>query len=404
MLNEKFVSRSAAFTVIPTSLRRAIHGERRTLRAASLALGLVVSAFGCSVDDGFVGPESIAHGDASSGPSIDGDAAPTNDAGGSLVDVAASPVDAADAAPPDPRERPGIFVGAANMMRHVRSLDDGNTWVDDATDIDGADAALQGDYSIRTLRWLNGQFVAFAAKIFTSPDGKTWTEKGKTDGQWLASMLYAQGQYVSSGGYGWLATDTDPGLGTWTQHPPVPSYTTAHHARSALGHGVVNGVDTYVVLNDDGNIFHSNDAKTWAASTGAPAVPSGPQWGTGFAFGNGVFVGVLASGTQTVHSVDGATWTSSADLPFQVTGIIHAQGRFTAIGNGHVFTSTDGQTWAHHDAPTAHASELTYGHGTYISLTGSGDIYRSTDGIAWTMVFQNQGNPNELHGMAFGPL
>lgn len=286
-------------------------------------------------------------------------------------------------------------------MRHIRSTDDGATWIDDATIFD---QSMTGDlYGIRTVSWGNAQFVAYAAKMFTSPDGKTWTEVTKADGQWLASMVYAQGQYVSSGGYGWLATTTTD-LGTWAQHPPAANYTAAHHSRQALATGKVGGADAYVVVDDNGNIFHATDGKTWSAATTAPVVPAGNTWGTLFAYGNGVFVGLLPSGTVNIRSTDGgATWSSSTALPTAAQGLVYAQGKFTALGAGHVFTSTDGASWTDHAETTAIAADLTYGHGTYLALTGNGNIYKSTDGLTFTKTFDNGTSPDPVASIAFGP-
>ncbi|GAC1394003.1 MAG: hypothetical protein NVSMB47_02330 [Polyangiales bacterium] len=122
-----------------------------------------------------------------------------------------------------------------------------------------------------------------------------------------------------------------------------------------------------------------------------------------FAYGDGVFVGILPSGKGLVRSIDGgATWSSPGELPSPAVGLVHAQGRFLALGGGHVFTSIDGSKWTDHAAPTAVAGDLTYGHGTYLALAGE-NILRSTDGIAWTLSFANEGNPNPVASVAFAP-
>jgi hypothetical protein len=361
------------------------------------AVAITCLAFGCS---------SSSDGDANANGSDAG--TPSNDAGSQPSDAASptgdsgSPVKDAGSAPVDPRDGPGIFAGVGNHVRHIRSLDDGATWVDDATIYPESDT---GDlYGIRTVAWVNGQFAAFAAKMLTSPDGKTWTEITKADGQWLASMIYAQGEYVSSGGYGWLATTTTD-LGTWTQHPPSMNYTAAHHSRQALAVGMVGGSFAYVSVDDLGNIFHATDGKTWMTTTGAPVVAAGSTWGTVFAYGNGVFVGLLPNGMDSIRSTDGgATWTSNTALATAAQGLVYAQGKFTAVGAGHVFTSTDGQTWTDHPEATAIASDLTYGHGVYLALNGNnGAIYKSTDGLTFTKVFDNATNPDPIATIAFGP-
>lgn len=361
------------------------------------AVAVACLALGCSStssDDGAAANGSDASTDTDGGTQTGDAASPTSDSG--------SPVNDAGSAPVDPRDGPGIFAGVGNHVRHIRSTDDGATWVDDATFFPESDT---GDaYGIRTAAWVNGQFAAFAAAMFTSPDGKTWTQVPKADGQWVASMIYAQGEYVSSGGYGWLATTTTD-LGTWTQHPPSANYTAAHHSRQALAVGMVSGSLAYVSVDDLGNIFHATDGKTWMTTSGAPVVAAGNTWGTIFAYGNGVFVGLSPNGTDSIRSTDGgATWTSNTALATAAQGLVYAQGKFTAVGAGHVFTSTDGRAWTDHAEATAIASDITYGHGVYLALNGNnGAIYKSTDGLTFAKVFDNGTNPDPVATIAFGP-
>ena len=357
-----------------------------TTTRSALAL-IAVSLFGCGgdtdagTDAGVTVDLAIAADSATLNPDLD------------------TPPDLAK--PLDPRDGPGVFSAVGNHVRHIRSLDDGLTWVDDKTEYD---QSMMGDlYGIRNVVFGNGQFVAFAAKVLTSPDAKTWTEVTKPSGQWLAAMLYAQGEWVSSGGYGWLAT-TVSDLGNWTQHSPVDNYTTAHHSRSALAHGVIGTTHAYVVVDDNGAMFYSADATTWTATTGVTAPAAGNTWGTQLVFGGGTFIGLLPNGTDTIRSTDGgATWTMNTALASSVQSMLYAQGRFTAIGNGHVFISTDGATWNDHAETSAHAGDLTYGHGVYLALDGGGNIYRSTDGLTWSQVFANMTNPDSVAAIAFGP-
>ena len=378
-----------AFVVTPRCHERCTVAVSMKL-LGSFSLSLSLAALSACSDA--AAPIDSSPSDASVAPPDVSTPTPTKDA--------STPSDGLDAAvaPLDPLDAPGIFVAAGSRMRHVRSLDDGVTWVDDATIFSPTD---QGDlYGVRNVIWGNGVFVAFAAKVFTSPEGKTWTEVPKADGQWLASMLYAQSEYVSSGGYGWLATTTTD-LGTWTHHPPHAGYTAAHHSRKALAYGKVNGQDAYVVVDDLGGIFRATDGKTWQPVTGAPVVPAGNTWGTQFVYGGGVFVGLLPSGTAMIRSTDGGTtWSSNAALPSAVSSVVFAQGHFTAIGAGHVFTSTDGASWIDHSAATAKAGDVTYGHGVYLALSG-GNILRSPDGLAWTQSFSKGTNPDVLAAITF---
>ena len=371
-------------------LSRSVH-EELLMKVLSASAALLLALCSCSSSDS-ADPAATPTSDA--GPVGPADSAPPE-----AKDAAAS--DGNDAgAPLDPRDGPGTFAGVGNHVRHIRSLDDGLTWIDDATDI--AQTETGDAVGIRNVVWGNGLFVAFAAKVLTSTDGKSWKAVPKPDGQWLASMLYAEGQWVSSGGYGWLATTTTD-LGNWTQHPPQKDYTAAHHSRLALAHGKVNGAESYVAINDAGVIWRATDGKTWLPTTGAPVVPAGNTWGTAFAYGGGVFIGLPPSGMATIRSTDGgATWTSLPALATEATAIIYAQGHFTRVGSGRVYTSPDGLTWTDHVAASAVSGDLTYGHGVYLMVT-NGAIRRSTDESTWKQVFDTGANPDSIAALAFGP-
>jgi hypothetical protein len=363
--------------------------------------GIVGTVLGCST-------EAAATNDDSGTPMVDAavevgpsaDAMPMVSDAGTSREASASNVDADANNTPvlDPRDRPGIFVAVGDHVRHTRSVDDGLTWIDDATEYP---PSMMGDlYGIRNVIWADKTFVAFAAKLLVSTDGNKWTDVPK-DGQWLASMLYADGSYVASGGYGFLATSAGD-LGKWTQHPPRADYTVAHHSRSALAYGKVAGRSAYVVVNDDGEIFYSADAKAWMPSN-APRVAAGNSWGTQFTYGNGMFIGLRPDGISSIRSTDGgSTWTTNPALPQSVQSVVYAQGHFTGLGTGHVLTSVDGVAWMDRVEPSALRSDLTYGHGTYLALE-NGKIYRSSDGVTFKKVLDNAGKSDAIGALAFGP-
>jgi hypothetical protein len=347
---------------------------------------------------GCIGEVLELHLQPPGGPQLDGGAtvmpepdASVPDAGQPVVD--AGPTDAPDAGPavdagrPDAGpaldaglpdlETPGVFVAVGDHLHHLRSFDDGATWQDEASVLP---ASGTGDlYGVRGISW-GDRFVAFAAKVLTSPNAAvgSWTEV-KDDGQWLGSIVYAQNQWVSAGGYGWLATSTD--LVNWVQHPPVANYTVAHHGTQVL----VFGAGHYVVSNDEGTVYHSSDAHTWTHATGVPAVS--PMQAISFTYGNGVFVGVLPSGVDVIRSDDGgASWTSAGPpLAHAAAAPVFGHGHFSLFADGHVYTSTDGSAWVDHVAPTSRRSNaFVYGHGTYLSLSWPGKFRRSTDdGLTW---------------------
>jgi hypothetical protein len=98
---------------------------------------------------------------------------------------------------------------------------------------------------------------------------------------------------------------------------------------------------------------------------------------TELAFGGGVLVSL--GGTSVVVSHDGgATWSAGGSLASGCQGLVFAQGHFTALGDGHVFTSTNGRTWTDHLVPNMSPGGVAYGHGTTSRSTPSTSVDRRT--------------------------
>jgi hypothetical protein len=307
-------------------------------------------------------------------------------AGGSIT----PPVDAAltggDAKPDvQASDPPGIFVAVGYGARTVRSTDDGATWIDDKSLVpQGGD----DKYLLRTVVWGNHEFVALGWRVMKSPDGSAWDDKGEIIGQWIGSAVYVKSGYVAIGGYGLRVTSADA---LTFQHHDID--TIASHAHDGLVFGDDHG-GRFVAANDDGKRTFSTDGKTWMAGTGAATIKTSEV-----AFGNGVFLGV--GGRDVVVSKDGgATWTTGGQLPQAGQGLVFAQGHFTALANGHVFTSVDGSTWDDHAVKGITGGGLAYGHGTYVSVQGT-TRRRSKDGLAWDPPVM--GGTNALEWVTFGP-
>ena len=125
-----------------------------------------------------------------------------------------------------------------------------------------------------------------------------------------------------------------------------------------------NGVPT----GANGAILSSTDGITWSATT-----LSSPFYGPGdFAFGNGVYVGVVTPGSgqanQLVTSSDGATWTPRAIL--------------SGLRSNHV-TFFNGKFYATCSSATA-------------ATSAAAGLYSSADGIAWTKIAGAPANPGIL--------
>src|SRR4029453_6107326 len=92
-----------------------------------------------------------------------------------------------------------IFVVTGGRFRRLISCDDGATWIDGGMDTSNAPDEATG---VRGLGYGNGLFVAAAGgggatgRIFTSPEGVTWTERvptGTYNG--FSQVAYGNGYY-----------------------------------------------------------------------------------------------------------------------------------------------------------------------------------------------------------------
>jgi hypothetical protein len=292
------------------------------------------------------------------------------------------PPDGGGSTPPGVESK-GVFVAVGYGSRHIRSTDDGKTWIDDAALIsNGGD----DNYLLRTVVYGNGEFVGLGYRAMKSADGKTWAPISNPFGQWIGAALWDNSRFVAVGGYGLRATSTNGT--TWNDHPID---TVASHAHDSLA----VGGGRFVSANDSGKRATSADGVTWTPSTGTQTQTSS------VAYGNGVFVSL--GGTKVVRSTDGGvTFTDSATLGVTARGLIFAQGHFTALAQGHVYTSNDGVTWTDHPSPAARRGMLAYGHGTYVMLVDGFLLQRSNDGITWDTPVQLKGQG--LEAITFGPV
>jgi len=257
----------------------------------------------------------------------------------------------------------GVFVAVGYGGRRVRSLDDGSSWIDDVVLEDGG-----GDDTdnLRTVGAWSGGFVALGWRSMTSPDGDTWTDHGTVIGNWIGSVVFAQGNLVAVGGYGLRSTSPD-GI-HWTSHSID---TVATHPGDAL----VYGGGHFVSANDNGVRTVSPDGVTWTDATGAVGTLT-----THLAYGNGIFLGI--DGTAVVTSADGSTWLGATALPTAMDALVFANGTFTVIADGHVYTSAMGASWVDHPVSGIAANAIAFGDGIYV-LVNNGTRQRSTNGINW---------------------
>ena len=336
---------------------------------------------GIAVQDGGAHDAST---DAGAHPSPEGGAAEAS------VDAGSGPDDAhADA--PSSSDPPGVFVAVGYGGRRLRSTDDGRTWTDDQS----LEASGGDDQDLlRTVAFADGVFLAAGWQALSSPDGKMWTALPPTKQNWFGALAHAESTWVGVGGYGMRVTSTDGT--TWTDH--AVDTTAAHpHGCLTVAGGAGGASPVFVACNDGGARSWSADGATWSYATGASGVTSSQV-----VAGAGVVVGV--DGAQVVLSHDdGHSWAAAATLDSPGGGLVFAQGHFTYLGTGAVYTSTDGASWQKHAAPGVSPAALAFGHGTYVAVQAHA-WQRLVDGVAWEAVVADPSKDNALEWVTFGAV
>jgi hypothetical protein len=110
----------------------------------------------------------------------------------------------------------------------------------------------------------------------------------------------------------------------------------------------------------------------------------------GIAYGNGVWVVGSNPSSGVKYSDDnGSSWKTVTGHSGTVRGLAYVNDRFFAGGDGGLFSSTDGETWASSVAGAAAYSSFSYGvvngNGKYIYTVGGGSTISSSDnGTTWT--------------------
>ena len=142
----------------------------------------------------------------------------------------------------------------------------------------------------------------------------------------------------------------------------------------------------YVAVGIGGAVWEAEDLSVWysrAGGVGAITI-------TALAYGGGRFVAAGESGLTTM-STDGTNWTASSAGTLQFSDIFYNGTLFVAVGVENLgqvtcYTSPNGTTWTHRDAP-----DFTWRAGVYSPELGlnvivgeTGALATSTDAVTWT--------------------
>lgn len=328
------------------------------------------------------------------------------------------------------------------FMKRVWTSTDGQDWTGDF-DI-GAPFALQ------TLFFGNGSFVALgeAGALGRSADGATWEFTPDPQRFYWNAGLFWKGAFYAVGLPALVARSTD--AITWERVNPTLSQGLSDVICASIG---------CVTASEGGVVLFSKDGKEWKKISVSSSVPfysslklaygagvfvaagpgglifsshDGENWeqrestvtkDLGFVcFGNGAF---LAGGPQRVmiDSKDGITWNkftpTGLDNNVALSQVIHANGRFMAVGNqisfeptpGFVAASTNGTNWTRTNIRVNYLFRgLAFGDDTFVAVgtelnpngfANSQLLLTSTNGTTWIKKTNASQDGGSLNGITF---
>lgn len=233
-----------------------------------------------------------------------------------------------------------------------------------------------------------GLYVAVGneGRLFTSPDGLSWSPRPSPSTNNLRSVAYGAGRFVAVDEAGGLCLSSN-GVDWWLQ---------AGVTTESL-YGVDYAAGRFVVVGNHGTILTSTNATLWqpaASRTGARL--------HGIAYGNGLFVASGRVGTL-LTSPDGLVWTpQNTATTSYLQSVAFGNGRFVAVGESALLASTDATNWVSAEPVgpdyTSHEA-VGFGNGLFLAVGNTDSIFSSPDGLHWTR--HSSGVKPNLRGLCY---
>lgn len=290
-------------------------------------------------------------------------------------------------------------------------------------------AHLYEHESLVDVIYANDRFVAVGSNVFTSTDGKSWTQTAT--GLMFSSVAYGKGLFAGLCSDGSIYTSSDGS--SWAKQFSATkdlffsiAFGAGHFA--ALGRGKVISspdgkqwsIDSCSTHNDINSVTGSNDLIIGVGENGAiVSSTDGTSWVNesrgsldylaSVTFAKNKFVAVGTSGT-VLTSPDGNDWTKQpTGFSDYLTSITFGNNCFVATAQplssdsmAKIYTSPDGISWTPHNSGTYHKlSSVAYGNNTYMAVGAIGEILTSHDGISWTEIYAETKNWNVSKSVDF---
>lgn len=217
-----------------------------------------------------------------------------------------------------------VAVSQAGTTTRAISSPDGINWT--RRDTSGGALGASTAPSLNGIYYAQGQFVIVGGnssaptnlqKIFTSPDGSTWTGRTIFEDQLYIntdiSATRAIWQSVAYGNNTWVAVasnassslkrviiSTDGGVKWYSPNSLTSAMNTKNWQRITYGNNI------FVAVSYDNSIATSIDGITWTLQT----FPTGQGLFLSVSFGNGIFMAVTDGPASLIYkSSDGLNWT-----------------------------------------------------------------------------------------------
>jgi hypothetical protein len=262
------------------------------------------------------------------------------------------------------------WLGRTSNNKRAASAD-GVAWTVDTS---------SANYSFMT--GLGNQFVAtdYSGTVFSSADGTTWSQQGKTGSLYPSAMEYANGVYVAVGNSGAIYS----GKSLSSLSSITLSERKTINALLPLSDRTIQGSDSYdYTQGKTANVLSvRNSDGTMANLTIAPSVSYSMR---GLVQGTGAYVAVGEHGSILV-STDTTTWVSQASgVTSLLSSAAYGMGVYVCVGDGGtILSSPDAKTWTlRTSSVTSKLSSVTFGNGMFIAVGDVGTVLTSKDGLSW---------------------
>jgi hypothetical protein len=260
----------------------------------------------------------------------------------------------------------------------VLSTDAGQSWGAELSE--GPDPELV----LYAVEFGAGQFVAVggetSSRIERSLDGESWEVVYQGQGAGLRDIVYTGTRWVAVG-IGGEVLRSDDGV-NW-EGEVVPIVNTKLSAVASDGAQLLLAVG-------DGDIIGSFDGgQSWLHKFEDGLNHAAVAYG-------GAFVVADLDGTIHIAEENLGSFVHSQSIAPALSDLIHAQGRYWAVGGQQLREAADPMSWTEHtlDSSLAH---LDYRDGVFLGI-GGGQRFHSTDALGWV----NAGSGSPGHAVALG--